>query len=320
MAVATGAHARSAGFPRPDTAAQTLRRGIGGSAVAGLLLGIPWFLVSIAIVSQIASDVGGIAGKVILVGWLLSGLVIFARPVEVFIARVLLRARRPTATELRWLEAPWAAVLAAAGIQRDAYSLWIQDVDELNAFAGAGHIVVVTRKALNTLPPSHLSAVLAHELGHHLKGGPWVLLLVRWYTAPGKIAVRIAAVVLGVILRVVAAMTISSVLGFVVGVILFMSIGIALGVLLGPALLVLFLLTPLGAYFARLEELQADKVAAQMGFGRQLIAVLRDCSYAGHHNQRQKMSWRELALTTHPPLSRRIMALDRYLHREGWAG
>jgi STE24 endopeptidase len=293
-----------------------MRRGIGGVAAVGLLLGIPWFLVSFAIVSQIASNVGGITGKVILFGWLLSGLAVFARPVEVFIARVLLRARRPTATELRQLDAPWAAVLTAAGIQRNTYSLWIQDTNELNAFAGAGHIVVVTRKALNTLQPSHLSAVLAHELGHHLKGDPWVQLLVQWYAAPAKIAVRIAAIVLGVVLRVAAAITFSSRIGFVLGVSMFLAIGIAVGVLLGPALLLLFLLAPLGAYFGRLDELQADKVAAKMGFGRQLIAVLQDCIHADHGDKRQKKSWRELALTTHPPLPRRIMALERHLQRE----
>lgn len=66
---------------------QTFRRGLGRSAAAVLLLGIPWFLISLLIVFQIAIRIGGTAGSAILAGWLLSGPAIFAKPVEVFIAR-----------------------------------------------------------------------------------------------------------------------------------------------------------------------------------------------------------------------------------------
>ena len=40
-----------------------------------------------------------------------------------------------------------------------------------------GQRSAVTRWAFYTLPPTHLEAALAHELGHHLGGGDWVSLL-----------------------------------------------------------------------------------------------------------------------------------------------
>ena len=41
-------------------------------------------------------------------------------------------------------------------------------LDELNAFACGGHLVVVTTFAIDELPEHELAGVLAHELSHHL--------------------------------------------------------------------------------------------------------------------------------------------------------
>jgi len=298
------------GPPRP-----AVRRGVGGSAFGGLLLGLPWFLVSFAIVSQFASYAGRGWATAILAVWLLSGGGVFVRPVENAVARLLLRVRPPTPDEQRWLDGPWSSVLHAAGAAPTEYSLWVQDSRGLNAYASAGHIVIVTRAALRGLPAPQLAGVLAHELGHHLKGEAWIGLLVYWYSLPGRIAMRVAMALLSVLLRMLGRVRFSSAVGLVVGLAL---VAVAFGILVfvAPVMLVLFLLTPLAAWFGRIDELRADRMAAKLGFGPVLLDVLRGWARAGHDarpGSRSVSRWRDRLLASHPPLTRRITALETQL-------
>lgn len=292
------------------------RRGVGGSALGGLVLGVPWFLVSFAMVSQVASYAGAGWATVILAVWLLSGGGVFVRPVENAVARLLLRVRPPTPQERQRLDGPWSSVLRAAGIGPGEYSLWVQDSRHLNAYASAGHIVVVTGAALRGLPPTQLAGVLAHELGHHLKGEAWIGLLVYWYSLPGRIALRVAMAVLSVLLRAVGRWRFSSAVGLVVGLVLLAAVLIVI-LIVAPLMVVLFLLTPLAAWFSRLDELRADRIAARLGFGPVLLDVLRGWArgqspHAGYygHPPLPRPSLRERLLASHPPLPQRIKALE----------
>ncbi|MFI2259788.1 M48 family metalloprotease [Streptomyces tubercidicus] len=60
-------------------------------------------------------------------------------------------------------------------------------LDHLNALAAAGHIVGVTRFSLERLSDGQLAAVLAHELGHHVRGHAWSSLPAQWYAVPGRL-------------------------------------------------------------------------------------------------------------------------------------
>lgn len=161
-------------------------------------------------------------------------------------------------------------------------------------------------------------------------------MLMEWYALPGKIVVRAAifalALVLGIIFRLIMALGMLIAIGAVIAVLAepeflgklpgklvqFSQISSQLLHYRAPAalLLLLFLLAPFAAFFRRLEELNADKIAAQLGFGRQLVAVLQNWLDAGHDDARKKMRWRDLVLATHPPLYRRIRILERRLERE----
>ncbi len=293
--------------PRPRPA---MRRGVGGSALGGLVLGLPWFLVSFAIVSQLASYAGRGWATTILAVWLLSGGGVFVRPVENAVARLLLRVRPPTPDEQRWLDGPWSSVLRAAGVEPTEYSLWVQDSRHLNAYASAGHIVIVTRAALRGLPAPQLAGVLAHELGHHLKGEAWIGLLVYWYSLPGRIAMRVAMLVLSAVLRMLGKVRFSSAVGMLVGLAL-VAVVFAIVAFVAPFMLVLFLLAPLAAWFSRLDELRADRIAARLGFGPVLIDVLS--GWARHDQSRHRPGWRDRILAGHPPLGRRVTALRTHL-------
>lgn len=296
-------------------------------AVAQLALGIPWTLLSLAVVGMIGTalppdpNVGFYLAVLI---FLLSGGLVFFSPTEGILARVLFRFRQPTMGERQHLEAIWGNVAQAAGINPLKYRLWIDDTQDLNASAAAGHTVSVTTGALLNLPPNQLAAVLAHELGHHLRGHSWAGLLTYWYSLPGRLLVLIFKWITfgGLILaRVIAAvfdrtgliscLLLIPIYGFSIcwlGYIAFALYSIH------PALLLLFVSPLVGAWFSRYSEKRADRVAADLGFGPQLIEVFQAWMYQGMDIARKQAGVRANLLASHPSLASRIRALEKYLY------
>ena len=212
------------------------------------------------------------AGWVVVLLWLASGVLAFHRPTESILARHLLNLRYPTPRERDRLEPIWREVTARAGVEGQAYELWIEESDDLNALAAAGHIVSVTRFSLKNLPNGHLGAVLAHELAHHVGGHAWSSLLGEWYAAPGRLAW--------------AAVRRLARLGITLGRRLNGCLGIALllaaaGTVVAFALAYWFVILALVvapyllAAVARRAELRADQHAAALGFGPMLAEVLQ---------------------------------------------
>jgi Zn-dependent protease with chaperone function len=282
------------------------RRGMDTSSVASLALGLPWFIVSFFLVYLIGEAIAGGLAIVLVLFWLASGAIVFYPPAEYVFARAINRYRRPTAVELERLSPAWDSVTNAARVDKSKYSLWIQDADQVNAFAAAGHIVGVTRWALYALPTQHLAAVLAHELGHHLRGHAWAGLLSYWYSLPGRFVYRVAMFVLFVGLRVMAAF---SCLGFLIAI----SVLAILLAAFAPFLLPFIVVPPLLAYFSRLGEKQADRVAAELGYGQLLIQVHNKWIAEGHDIARDQAGWRARLMASHPSDADRIRALEAYL-------
>jgi STE24 endopeptidase len=291
-----------------------MRWGIHATTVAELVLHLPGFLLSLLIVSLAGTMLSIAAGSgAWLIGvvtiWLLGGVVAVWRPVEDLIAVVVLRLRRPTLKEEKQLDAAWRAVTRAAGLERDSYRVWVEEIDYVNAIAAAGHTVAVSRLALG-LPPRQLEAVLAHLLGHHVAGHTWAALLAHWYSLPGRLvlaAVRplfdadpaevwidgkeLAKVIAGIALAAVAMLT-----------------AIAF-----PPVLLLLAVPFLIAWTRRRGELHADRVAADLGYGPPLIELLYEDLAEGADEQHREASWRSRAVATHPSMATRIRALETYL-------
>ncbi|MGH3899749.1 MAG: M48 family metalloprotease [Pseudonocardiaceae bacterium] len=59
-----------------------------------------------------------------------------------------------------------------SGRRSSTIILVLDDARVVNASASAGHLVAVTRQALQNLTPVQLAGVLAHEFGHHLGSAP----------------------------------------------------------------------------------------------------------------------------------------------------
>jgi Zn-dependent protease with chaperone function len=281
--------------------AHPARRRPDASSALSLSLALPGLVASLFVTS--------LAGRLLLPDlpwlvpavWVLASAVLFVRPVELLVARLLFAMRRPTPAELYALDAGWSQVCRRAGTDPRRYVLLVQESAEPNAFAAGGRVVAVTRAALG-LPDRHLEAVLAHELGHHLGAHPVVSRLGWWFALPA----RGAAYLLGHAFRFIryagrALATYGDALG-ALGALL-----IALILLAGLAfvslwLILLPLISPFLAWASRLAEYRADRTAVRLGYGQELAAILH-----GWREPRPGL-WARL-LATHPPHPDRVARL-----------
>lgn len=248
------------------------QRGADAMAVGQLLLYLPSFILSLLMVVTISFTLLSNAAWAFVLVWLASGALAFHRPTEAVLARHVLNLRYPTPRERTRLEPIWQEVTARAGIEGHTYELWIEESNDLNALAAAGHVVGVTRFSLENLPGGQLAAVLAHELAHHVGGHAWSSLLGEWYSMPGRLAwtavrrlARVGIVVgrrLNPLLMLVLVVTACSfVLAFAQSYWFIV-------------LLVIAVPYPLAA-IARRSELRADQHAAALGFAPMLAEVLQ---------------------------------------------
>lgn len=286
--------------PRP-----AMRRRPDASSTLSVLLGLPAFLCSLAVVAVVGTRALPQAPWLIPALWVLSGGVLLIPSIEPAVSQLLFKARRPGQAELDHLWPPWQSVCQVAGVAPDRFVLMIQDSDDLNAFAAGGRTVAVTRTALR-LPTKQLEAVLAHELGHHLSGHPMVGILSWWYALPARGAAFLAKLALRAILAVA-----ESLARFGGGVGALAALLLSLFVLTALAFLSVWLLlvplsTPLLAWASRLGELSADRVAASLGYGPHLADLLHRWAAAGGHRPEPL---RKRLLATHPSHASRIQRL-----------
>lgn len=281
------------------------------SAATTLFVAVPWFFWSLVIVIWISNIFG--SWNWLVVGlWILSGAVTFFSPVEDLVARYLYRLRRPTLIEEQRLGPIWLQLLRRAGVDGRRFSLWVQESDDVNATPTPGHTVAVTRWALYTLPPSHLEAVLAHELSHHVGGRAWLSLLSFWYSIPARCALVGVRALVQLMKRVPA-------LGCAVGGFLFLAYsGILLAVLTFgdgyvTALLFLtpFVAPPILAWLSRWQVKQADQRSAVMGYGATLIQVLYGWQMQNQQRFGRDASRRTQLMSSTPSLVERVQTLER---------
>ncbi|MGW3818931.1 M48 family metalloprotease [Streptomyces sp. NPDC005046] len=320
--------------PRPATAPDDLdyrhqgsrvhlashQRGADATAIGQLATQIPGFLVSLAVVSSLALGMFGTAvGWLVVVAWLASGALVFHRPTELRFARHVLKLRAPLAEERARLKPIWREVTARAGVEANTYELMVENSDDLNAVAAAGHVVGVTTYSLNRIPSSNLAAVLAHELGHHTGGHAWAGLLGYWYSLPGRLAWAFTRVLARIALAVAGVFS-AAATGLLI---LFMGMFVLAGFLVAWYITVPLVVAPyLLAYAGRLGELRADQQAAALGFAPEMAQVL-------HHFQAEEDAAKAYAVTqgkklkepgglakllsTHPDNYTRLRALEPYL-------
>lgn len=237
-------------------------------------------------------------------GYLATGLLLFLRPVQQLVLTRLLGARRPDAEEHARLDTAWRSVIQAAGLPTRRYVLAVLPADDLNAFACGGHLVVVTTRAIDTLPRDELAGVLAHELSHHLGLHTVALTIAQWLSVPVLVLAR-----LGFFLQNVAKAATSSyashsaaltALGRVIAALL---TGVSWVLLAG-----LIAANTVGNVAGRGAEFQADQRAVAMGFGRELSSALRRVIADG--GGERPLTWRDRVSASHPSARTRVARID----------
>ncbi len=256
------------------------------------------------------------SASILIAIWLLSGLIVLWQGADGLIAKYLLGLRRPTMVESQRLAASWHSVANRAGVDPNHYTVWIQGAETATGSATGGNTVSITRWALYTLPPSHLEAVLAHDLAAHLRGRGWWGRLAHWYSVPARI------VGLGIRLLLKLSRTVPAVGCTIIGFLLVAYFGIVLASLVFydslavPLMFLLPLFSPLlfiGA--GKLVERMADHAAADMGYGRRLLEVFYGWQ-AQHQDAGRRFGFAQPDwFAGQPSVAERIRALEVYIQR-----
>lgn len=283
------------------------RRRVETSAISALAP-----LIALLPVSMLALGVFWLALNVVLtvpfvwfvVGYLIAGVALFVRPIQVVLLTPLVGARHPTRDERVRLDIAWRSVLQAAHQPPRRYVLVVLPSDELNAFACGGHLVVVTSLAVDSLPRDELCGVLAHELSHHLGLHTVALTITQWLAVPVLVLARFGFFLQNVSSAATSAFASHSqsltVLGRATSLVL---TGVSWVFLSG-----LIVSNTIGNVAGRFAEFQADERTVAMGFGRELSSALRRVAAAGQGGRPR--TWRERIAATHPPARTRIARID----------
>jgi Zn-dependent protease with chaperone function len=286
------------------------RRRVDSSAVSAFLpvvALVPLWLLALLVVWMPLRVVWHITFVALVLGYLAAVLLLFLRPVQVLLLAPLLGARRPTRQERATLDVAWRSVLQANRLPARRFVIAVLPIDELNAFACGGHLVVVTSYAIDTLPRDELSGVLAHELSHHLGSHTVALTVGHWLSLPVFVLARIGFFLQNVATaatRTFARRSSSlTVLGQAASALL---MGISWVFLSG-----LLLSNAIANVVGRNAEFQADRRAVTMGFGRPLASALR--RVINDRRGERPTTLRERLAATHPSARTRVAQIEALL-------
>jgi Zn-dependent protease with chaperone function len=240
-------------------------------------------------------------------GYVAAVVLLFLRPVQVYVLAPLLGARRPTPQQRSVLAPAWRPVLQMNDLPARRYVLAVLPSHELNAFACGGHLVVVTSYAIEELPRDELSGVLAHELSHHLGLHTVALTVGQWLAVPVLVLARV-----GFFLQNVASAATSSYASHSSAI---TAVGRSVAAVLTAVSWVflsgLMLSNMLANVVGRNSEFQADRRAVGMGFGRPLATALR--RFVAEFGGDRPVTWRDRLAATHPPARTRVARIEAML-------
>jgi STE24 endopeptidase len=262
--------------------------------------------------------------------WTASAALILARPVEAALAWLLYRSlRRPRPADLARITPALSRVCRRAGTAPARYLLRVEEKRQVNAFALGGHVLAVTRMALE-LPDDMLEAVLAHEVGHHRHLHPLAIILGWWYLLPFEVGDRLLRAIRRVTRWLARSfhrlsdrtgglaggrapdgalgmLVLLAVLGVLVVAGSVLVVG--LGLLWLPLALLVRLARVLAAALSRAGEHAADRHAAELGYGPGLVQVL--ALFLQVEQAQPRPRGMAALLRSHPSSQARIDAIRR---------
>ena len=296
---------------RTDRMGSTRR--IDGHAVAAVLPVIallPAWAASVAAFWWVVQLVVDVPYALFAAGWFVLGALLFWQPVQRLFLQRVIGARGPTREERLRLHGAWSVVAQQNHIPPSRFVLAIIDSDELNAFATGGHLMVVSRWAVDNLSEDELTGVLAHELSHHLGMHTVALTVNQWLTIPIVLFARLGYFVQNVAQAAGDTLERRSPLAAVIG-------RTAAGLLTIVAWVFLSAITVaqwIGNSVGKGAEFAADTRAVEMGFGKPLLRSLRRVIDAG--GGERPAHWRDRLITAHPPARTRVARIEAQLRRQ----
>lgn len=243
----------------------------------------------------------------VVVGFLLIGLSLFVRPVQVLALTPLLGARRPTSDEAAKLDPLWNQLAQSNDLPPNRYVVRVLPSSELNAFACGGHLVVVTSFAVNELSERQLQGVLAHELSHHLGLHTVAITVGHWLSTPVVLLARIGFFMQNVAQAAADSFgrdsrAIATVGNAVAAVIRVVSWVFTAALRASDAL---------SNVVGHSSEFEADRRAIDMGFGPELAGALRHVLAIGSTGR--PIGWRARLAASHPPARTRVARIEALL-------
>jgi Zn-dependent protease with chaperone function len=323
--------------PAPSPSLHPPGSRVSGTSVGMFAIVVLIWLLSLVVVALPAYGVALLAGwrpvptvAVACAVWTASAALILVRPVEAGLARLLYRSlRRPRPAELARITPALHRVCRRAGTDPGRYLLRVEEKRQVNAFALGGHVLAVTRMALE-LPDDMLEAVLAHEVGHHRHLHPLAIILGWWYLLPFEAGDRLLRAIRRVtrwLARTFGRLSDRTgglaggrapdgalgmlVLLAVLGVLVLAGsvLVVGLGLIWLPVALLVRVAKVLAAALSRAGEHAADRHAAELGYGPGLIQVLALFLQAEHAVPRPRGM--AALLRSHPSSQARIDAIRR---------
>ena len=313
---------------------------VSGTSVGMFAIVVLIWLLSLVVVALPAYGAAVLAGWepvtsviVACAAWTASAALVQVRPVEAGLARLLYRSlRRPRPAELGRIAPALERVCRRAGTDPGRYLLRVEEKRQVNAFALGGHVLAVTRMALE-LPDDLLEAVLAHELGHHRHLHPVAIILGWWYLLPFEAGDRLVRAIRRITRWLARSFgRLNDRTGGLAGgrapegalgmLVLLLLLGIlvvagtvlvvVLGVVWLPLALLVRLAKVLSAALSRAGEHAADRHAAELGYGPALIQVLG--LFLQVEQSAPRPRGMAALLRSHPSSRSRIDAINQTLH------
>jgi STE24 endopeptidase len=321
----------------PSAPLHPARSRVSGTSVGMFAIVVLIWLLSLVVVALPAYGAAVLAGwepvtvaVVACAAWTAVATLVLARPVEAGLARLLYRSlRRPRPAELARITPALHRVCRRAGTDPGRYLLRVEEKRQVNAFALGGHVLAVTRMALE-LPDDMLEAVLAHEVGHHRHLHPLAIILGWWYLLPFEAGDRLLRAIRRVTRWLARSfhrlsdrtgglaggrapdgalgmLVLLAVLGVLVVAGSVLVVG--LGLLWLPLALLVRLARVLAAALSRAGEHAADRHAAELGYGPGLVQVL--ALFLQVEQAQPRPRGMAALLRSHPSSQARIDAIRR---------
>lgn len=268
---------------------------------------LPFCLLALFLIWLLVRLVWDVPFWQVALGYCVAAVLLFVRPIQALVLTPLFGARKATRAELLIIEPLWRRIAQFNDLPADRYMIRVLSLDELNAFACGGHLVVVTSFAIEELPEHELAGVLAHELSHHLGMHTVALTIRHWLSLPVVLLARIGFGLENVATAATNAFASNSPGWTTAG-----RVGSALlTVLSWPFLTALYAADAVGNFVGHGSEFQADRRAVRMGYGRNLAAALRRVIALG--GGQRTIGWRQRLAATHPPALTRVARIEAML-------